>query len=171
MKYELGSVLCRGSTGYSDLGGSDTHARTPVFGWFMGGRGRGRGRGETRGKMVVYPGDSCQWKIEIDDSWRVYDRRPNRLERMRKTSSQATRISWLVNFGHEFRGNDESISVGQEFFMIHALWISGESMVVREGKSFGDLEEENDIGRRIRVSMEGERHIEYITPVSYFLES
>lgn len=48
--------------------------------------------------------------------------------------------------------------------MIHALWISGESMVVREGKSFGDLEEENDIGRRIRVSMEGERHIEYITP-------
>lgn len=54
VKYELGSVLCRGSTGYSDLGGSNAHtrARAPVVlvvrGWFMG-RGRGRDSRENGG--------------------------------------------------------------------------------------------------------------------------
>lgn len=73
VKYELGSVLCRGSTGYSDLGGSNAHTRaraSPGGAWLV----YGQGEGETRGKMVVYSGDSCQWKIEIDDdSWRVYN--------------------------------------------------------------------------------------------------
>lgn len=73
VKYELGSVLCRGSTGYSDLGGSNAHTRaraSPGGAWLVD----GQGEGETRGKMVVYSGDSCQWKIEIDDdSWCVYN--------------------------------------------------------------------------------------------------
>lgn len=50
-----------------------THTRaraSPGGAWLV----YGQGEGETRGKMVVYSGDSCQWKIEIDDdSWRVYN--------------------------------------------------------------------------------------------------
>lgn len=71
VKYELGSVLCRGSTGYSDLGGSNAHtrARAPMVlvmrGWFMG-RGRGRLEGKwwytratrvnRRSRLMMIPG-------------------------------------------------------------------------------------------------------------------
>lgn len=37
VKYELGSVLCRGSTGYSDLGGSNARAHIHTRAWCVAG--------------------------------------------------------------------------------------------------------------------------------------
>ena len=60
VKYELGSVLCRGSTGYSDLGGSNAHTRARARQWswwcvaglWVGGGGDSRENGGILGRLV-----------------------------------------------------------------------------------------------------------------------
>lgn len=84
VKYELGSVLCRGSTGYSDLGGSNAHTRaraSPGGAWLV----YGQGEGETRGKMVATRVNGRS-RLMMIPGVSIIDVQPARMKTTRKTS-------------------------------------------------------------------------------------